>query len=1596
MDARERTWALAALLALSVASAAQAQPDPARGGQAWTGYELALDGPRQVRMGRTARYRGVAYRVRGLRDLVTFGGRVRARVHVEESRSGAWVEVRTGADGRFDVELPVPVGIESQAEVQVEVGPASEARSFAFTLAAQPAVRLVLRTDRNLYESSEPVHVWAWLVDEASGRPIEGQAIGLDVAGESIPAGQHEIRTGASGVAHLELRVPDGAPEGQTAVTATIEGQLEATTHFSVGTRTYERVLATVEIEPEPVAPGNPATVVVTATATSGAPITGAQVQVRVGAQREQRTWTGTTGADGVARIAVRAPVYAVHDTGSASVRVDLHHPAHGSVVRIVNMRLAVPLSLSLEVVPRHGGLVPEIDDLLYVRLHNGIGEPPAQPTEITVTGPAVRGERASATTDVNGIAAIPARLPIGAASSRSGTTRTSVLVEVTGPLQRVARVNVPVFRNAEVLPTPSQSIVAPGDRLTVRVDRRPSAARQEVVLELLDARSEVLRLVWLTPRQRSVELVFPDERVGLMTLRARARHADETLEGVGGLAQIIVRPADPGFVRVDPVRPRWTVGETARVNVHTGVGGPRRWAAVLVRDLAAHSGERSFQHHFLRRRFSRALLEASGASGDRLVSAALAAHVSADADIEPSPPLVDALGLSPSSSRGGGRGLRDPWPLARELERRGAGSAMRALEARLESALASGGLDAVTTTSRGRRAFRDDLLELSRSTNTLGGGLITASALEASDPSFTFDNVARRVARARLLRLMVVLASYLDPGDTASPAARMAARESSDRWLPRMVERGLLEATDLDDPWGHRFSLRATRNPTLVLSAHATQVELVSPGPDGRVGTSDDVRDPFVRAVPARTPYAMASGEDRLMRQLSVLSPVQRTLAAIRRSYTRISAEMSEDEIGDAVAAQVSEGTIGLGNFGTIGHGGGSGSGHGYGRGAGGLRGRSARVPRVRTGMASVSGLAAVVRERFPPTLLFTPSLELDASGTTEVPIPLADAVTTFLVEVVVWREDGWVWSDNTRIEVDREIVIAAPVPQVAHLGDRISLPLRVANHGDVPRELEVRLAGSEALGIADAPAQRVTVPAGDARAVQVTLAPSRAGEGTLAFAVVTPDGEALDAVRLPMRVVDVVRQVTQRQQSIAAGRASLEFTVPRGAEGRNAHVQLSVGTSLFESTGTGGRWLTWAPGARHRVERRFMAPTERSPIWLAFATGSAWTNEEVEDAALDEQIDRLSTMLDSPRSASRIEDRWRVSSDDEAAVFLSSWALLGLRQVVEFPGRRRLPRALRLIERLQEQVGTEALSASDPGVWVLAAAALGWTSSPDDLGRTQELVRRLSRHTVEIGEDRWLALERTPVRGTVLWAMAELALGHRERAFSGLATVNRWADAGHPLHEDILGLARAATRRLMDGPTPEQVNLTIDGVPRTVSLVAGSARVDAAELATPGVHVIAVDAGSGAPVFVRARARYGVPWTAPTPIGAGRGPLALSVEGGVGDLARPASLEIVARNRAPRTLQHPIVEVQLPTGAELPPTALAELGVRVERLDDLLTLHLPAMRPGNERRIPLHLRWSVAGELRGLGLSGRADDRPEAVTALAPRTVTIREVSQ
>jgi hypothetical protein len=260
-------------------------------------------------------------------------------------------------------------------------------------------------------------------------------------------------------------------------------------------------------------------------------------------------------------------------------------------------------------------------------------------------------------------------------------------------------------------------------------------------------------------------------------------------------------------------------------------------------------------------------------------------------------------------------------------------------------------------------------------------------------------------------------------------------------------------------------------------------------------------------------------------------------------------------------------------------------------------------------------------------------------------------------------------------------------------------------------------------------------------------------------------------------------------------------------------------------------------------------------------------------------------------------------------------------------------------------------------------------------------------------VGAYTWIPTRETGHHTSALLALAELATGERRRALALLGTLGRLELDGQRLGPWPRALARVASSLLSAGRPATSVRLKIDGSSRTVALGGGVARIPAPALSRPGRHAIRVEVPGQVLAHVQAVTEYGLPWSL---VPARPGSLEVKIEGKSRGRDERAELELVVVNRSPRAIAAPTLEVNLPAGAELDHqgrTAMRRsLAAEPDATRGTLRLVLTGLPPGGRCRVPLPLRWSVAGELRGLGVAAYPADRPEDLFVRPPRVWTIK----
>lgn len=1612
------------------------------------GWELMLTGRLDVRYGEPLRLSGVAYSVVGLDDLRPHAGEVQAELRHYDSESRSWSTLQRASatadrEGRFAIDVPTPTHSAANLQVRLLVG-GQVGRWFEHGVRMLPTNEVHLLADRVLYQAGETVHVFSIARNATTGAPLPNASVALTVTDPSGRALlERTVTTDASGSITADLPLPASAGSGEYNVVARVtlpQGQsVVGARAFTVGRRTVERLLAELTIDQRVVRPRQRVTGRVSVHTPSGAPVVGATVDV---SQDNGDPTTVSTDDEGIAIFELSAPGYLSGDVLHASVVARISHPGHGAL-HVMGSYVLARTRFQVEVHAASGGVVPGVPTFAYLRVSDPLNEPAPAGTSVEVSGPAVRGGLHRGAVDAHGLLEVPIELALAdvAPIQTEGyncPSGPSTLLDVsigdanaTGAARAAVvqtRTCVAVSKDAQVVPRVGTVVLDQGGELVVDIERRDAARDAAVLVEVL-SRSGTSLLVsgWADRGASRVTLRLPPHALGVLWVRARpvaAASARMALDvegsvgvGMGAYDAVLVRHADTFALRLTADREVYEVGTRAEVALVASPAAPANaWATLVARDLAAHGGEEDYALPVMETALRAAILDRQE-RGNLLVRSTLAAALMRDTTPNEPPPLV----RPPWDPRGAGfagnlgRGVqRDPIASREELRRRGLGQIMLRLEQQVATMPATGQeRDDLVSIQGGRLRFRPDVLEhlhQQRSGGdyrTLGGETMTVAMLTEVDPSFDFDRVARRVARTKLLSLMVAITAFSNPDNEA--ASRASAGVPPEQWLSRLVQLGSVQPMALLDPWGRPFVFRraGTRRPPVMLSERAAGWELVSAGPDGRAGNGDDVVNPFERVVPRGSIYAVASGEDDLMRRLALLAPGADTLQRMFTAYSTLSQEARDEEQGETIDATSTEAYYDAeampaseaiaGDYGSIGHGMAGGTGSGYGG-----EGRGAALSRAAAPSAPLAGLlmnspddapqaqraqqgstlasmGERIREDFPATLFFVGRVALDGERT-PVTIPLADALTTYRVEAIAWTGSGFVDVARTQLRVDQSATVDTPVPNAAVVGDVVRFPVRVANRTGDPLQVLVDVT-ADGLRV-DAPAPvALTVPPRDAAETTMELRLPVEGEGHLVIRAVRADTRApLDAVRRPIAVRADARLVRVTQQVLAGPGEQVHVDVPADASERGpGELRVASGVDMFGAFTTPDVFdRGWArrmaglevPNDEREYARNLLQaaqPEEQRVIGgdvaqIARAISTLWSDSSVSDMVLARGL----------RAVTRVTEG---ESADPSRVGQRCNTLLGLVPAVRSGGRSALDEDLRaVVGLLRSGVGDGAARMDErqgPTELTCAAAALALTRGTATDERAAELLRRAGSYMVAMGEG---VLVEDPTRDGILartlpTAYTALAMIGQDRAPAALRFLRAQADVATSVTQTPAQAPTVAALAMLTSGVPDRLSVTLDGRPLTVRSADGTHVAELAGIGRPGRHTLVIDTPVLALVYVDAL--YGQPWTtAPErPM-----PLDIEVTGETGARDTRAGLALTLRNRMPRTLARGVAEVDLPAGVELDQPTRDALEARVRSVTQLgrtLVMELRPIPAGASITLPLPLRYSVSGSLRGLGVS-------------------------
>jgi carboxypeptidase family protein/alpha-2-macroglobulin family protein/A-macroglobulin complement component len=202
-------------------------------------------------------------------------------------------------------------------------------------------------------------------------------------------------------------------------------------------------------------------------------------------------------------------------------------------------------------------------------------------------------------------------------------------------------------------------------------------------------------------------------------------------------------------------------------------------------------------------------------------------------------------------------------------------------------------------------------------------------------------------------------------------------------------------------------------------------------------------------------------------------------------------------------------------------------------------------------------------LRQDFPETLVWQPSLVTNADGKAEMKFNVADSITTWRLAVIGSTEDGMIGSTRADLRAFQPFFVEHQPPPSLTINDEIELPVVVRNFQQRASEVTVSLAPAPWMRVIEGASQPVSVKANDSATARILFKATSAGDFKQeASAVGTSDG---DRVAMPVSVRFDGRDTWRTYADLFRGQTSFDISTPLDAIPGSAQLELKLYPNLF-----------------------------------------------------------------------------------------------------------------------------------------------------------------------------------------------------------------------------------------------------------------------------------------------------------------------------------------------------------------------------------------------------------------------------------------------
>jgi hypothetical protein len=456
-------------------------------------------------------------------------------------------------------------------------------------------------------------------------------------------------------------------------------------------------------------------------------------------------------------------------------------------------------------------------------------------------------------------------------------------------------------------------------------------------------------------------------------------------------------------------------------------------------------------------------------------------------------------------------------------------------------------------------------------------GGKVTLESLMKVDSSLSAERLAQAVTLWRLHQLTWNFANYANQ--------RQKDWLKDNKWtLPKDALEQFAKAQGwgkdpMNDAWGHPLQIvvsekkRDHQTGWLLFDHH----QIVSVGPDGKLGTDDDVK--LVALNDWQQAYSFWMGDHSLRRKenLTRLQAQQWGARGRFRGLEQLEALVERDGMNRFALPGVPKVANGVGGFGQDDM-------KKFDRAAAKEEkgaGKPAEAGDQKSGNNPSGGAAPPkVREYFPETMLWRPALITDDKGVAVLPVPFADSITTWRLTASASSKGGLLGGTTAPLRVFQDFFVDLDLPLNLTRNDEVAFPVAVYNYLQSPQKVTLTLKAEDWFELTDGQGltRTVELKAGEVAGVHFRIKARRIGNFPL---LIEARGDKLsDAVKRYIEVVPDGRKVEQVVTDRLGGRVVQSIVIPDGSLPDASKLFVKMYPGVFSQVLEGTEGILRMPG--------------------------------------------------------------------------------------------------------------------------------------------------------------------------------------------------------------------------------------------------------------------------------------------------------------------------------------------------------------------------------------------------------------------------------